>query len=179
MRIHPGEPPPLRPRAPRPRVPRRRVGDHRRLVAVAAVLIAACVATLGGMLIYAAAPLPALSALAVSTGSVRILDRHGELIAEIARGGVSRRSVKLSQVAPVMRDATLAAEDRNFYHEGAFDYGRVLKALLVDTVARRPEQGASTITQQLAKNAILSSHGGGLRHLREAMLAPHIAPRDS
>ena len=143
------------------------------------MLVAACVATLGGMLVYAAATLPDLGALAASTGTVRILDRHGELIAEITRGGISRRSVPLSRVAPIMRDATLAAEDRNFYHEGAFDYGRVLKALLVDTVARRPEQGASTITQQLAKNGILSSHGGVLRKLREAMLARQIDSRYS
>src|SRR5260370_13191945 len=102
MRIHPGEPPPLRPRAPRPRVPRRRVGDHRRLVAVAAALIAACVATLGGMLIYAAATLPDLSALAASTGSVRILDRHRELIAEIAPGGASPPPLKPSPAPPAL-----------------------------------------------------------------------------
>jgi len=75
-----------------------------------------------------------------------------------------------------MRDATLAAEDRDFYTEGAFSVGRVAKALFVDVMLRRPAQGASTITQQLVNQAFFggSKEKSAVRKLREALLANQI-----
>jgi membrane peptidoglycan carboxypeptidase len=128
------------------------------------------------MVAYAAMTLPDLSKLGEATGSIKILDRHGKLIASIGHDATSRNPVTLDNVAPIMQNATLAAEDRNFYNEGAFDVPRVAKALFVDVIARRPEQGASTITQQLAKLAFFGSNASKspLRKLREALLANEI-----
>lgn len=129
---------------------------------------------------YAAVTLPNVDDIGRRTGTIRILDRNGQTIAELGHDNVSRSDVPLDKVAKVMQQATIAAEDRNFYGEGAFDVPRILKALFVDVLARRPEQGASTITQQLAKQAFfVSSDRSFLRKLREAMLAYEIDRRYS
>ncbi len=132
---------------------------------------------LGFLTAYAALTLPDVNTLGAATGAIRVLDRNGQLIAEVGQHGGNRRTVSLKEIAPVMRDATLAAEDRNFYKEGAFDAPRILKAMLVDTLSGHPEEGASTITQQLARNALLSPHKSILRKLREALLAQQIDAR--
>ena len=137
---------------------------------------------LGGLVAYAAMTLPDINSIGARTGTVRILDRNGKEIAEFGQGsGVSRHDVTIDQISPVMRNAMIAAEDRNFYDEGAFNIPRVLKALFVDVIARRPAQGASTITQQLAKQAFFGSDASKspLRKLREALLANAIDRRYS
>ncbi len=75
-----------------------------------------------------------------------------------------------------MQQATVAAEDRNFYHEGAFNPARVVKALVDDIILRRPAEGASTITQQLAKQAFFGTDASKspLRKVREALLANQL-----
>ena len=134
---------------------------------------------LGLLTSYAAVTLPDVNTLGAMTGSVRVLDRHGELVAQIGRQGMPHLTVSLRQVAPVMQAATLAAEDRSFYSEGAFDLPRILKAMAVDIVTGSASEGASTITQQLAKNAFLNSDKTVIRKLREALLANQINARYS
>ena len=138
--------------------------------------VAAAVLLLAAMVAYAAMTLPDLNKLGEATGTIKVLDRHGQVIASIGHDAQSRTSVQLGQVAKIMQQSTLAAEDRNFYNEGAFDIPRVAKALFVDVIARRPQQGASTITQQLAKLAFFGSNASKspLRKLREALLANEI-----
>ena len=148
-----------------------------RLARLGAAGLALILALLVFLTVYAALTLPDSSRLGAATGSLRVLDRNGQLVAEIGNRGVPRRAVPLSRVSTVMQQAILAAEDRNFYREGAFDLRRIAKALAVDVLARRPEQGASTITQQLARNAFLSSDKTVLRKLREAILAGEIDSR--
>jgi membrane peptidoglycan carboxypeptidase len=130
---------------------------------------------------YAAMTLPSIDDIGRRTGTIRILDRNGQTIAELGHDNVSRTDVPLDRIAKVMQQATIAAEDRNFYKEGAFDIPRIVKALFVDVLARRPEQGASTITQQLAKQAFFIGNGGAnrsfLRKLREAMIAYELDRR--
>jgi membrane peptidoglycan carboxypeptidase len=131
---------------------------------------------LAGMVAYAAATLPDLNKMGQATGTIKILDRHGQMIASVGNDSTSRTFVPIGQIAQIQQDATLAAEDRNFLNEGAFDYPRVLKALFTDVIARRPQQGASTITQQLAKLAFFGPNAdkSPLRKLREAMIANEI-----
>ncbi|HEY6379927.1 MAG TPA: transglycosylase domain-containing protein, partial [Candidatus Dormibacteraeota bacterium] len=131
---------------------------------------------LSGLVGYAALTLPDVSAINQATGTIRILDRHGALIGEFGSDNAQRTTVTLAAISPTLRDATIATEDRNFYDEGAFNFGRVAKALFVDVIARRPSQGASTITQQLAKLAFFGSGAdrSPLRKLREALLADEI-----
>jgi len=131
------------------------------------------------MVVYAALTIPDVSAIGRATGTIRIYDRSHTLITEIGHDDVSRTSVTLDKVAPILQKATVSAEDRQFYSEGAFNFGRVAKALFVDVIARRPEQGASTITQQLAKLAFFGANAdkSPLRKLREALLANEVDRR--
>ena len=142
-------------------------------------VVAFILGVIGLLTAYAAVTLPDVNALGSMTGSIRILDRDGRPIAQIGQQGAPHLTVSLDQISPVMQAATLAAEDRTFYQEGAFDVPRLLKALLVDLVTASPSQGASTITQQLAKNAFLNSDKTAMRKLREALLAQQINARYS
>ena len=89
---------------------------------------------------------------------------------------MNRHDVTIDQIAPILQQATVAAEDRNFYNEGALNPARVLKALVDDIILRRPAEGASTITQQLAKQAFFGTDASKspLRKVREALLANQL-----
>src|SRR6202011_1451641 len=88
--------------------------------------------------------------------------------------------VKLSLISPLLVNATIAVEDKHFYQHHGVDWGRVIKAGIIDVIARRPSQGASTITEQLAKIAILQSPKKTiLRKLREAMVATALESKYS
>jgi penicillin-binding protein 1A len=135
------------------------------------------VAILGGLILYAALTLPDVDAIGAATGTIRILDRNGDLLGEFGDNGEQRADVPLQQIAPIMQEAIVAAEDRNFYSEGAFDPARILQALVVDVILHSPAQGASTITEQVAKEAF---YGQGadksvLLKVREALLAQELA----
>ncbi|HEX3604490.1 MAG TPA: transglycosylase domain-containing protein [Candidatus Dormibacteraeota bacterium] len=160
----------------------RRIPPRWRLgIRIALGLVAAQCLLLGGLVAYAALTTPDVSAIGRATGTIRIYDRHHTLITETGHDDVSRTSVPLAKVAPILQKATVAAEDRQFYQEGAFNFGRIAKALFVDVIARRPSQGASTITQQLAKLAFFGPNAdkSPLRKLREALLANAIDRRFS
>jgi membrane peptidoglycan carboxypeptidase len=131
-----------------------------------------------GTLAIAAATLPDPSKLDLAAGTVLIKDRNGTDIEERNAQGARVSPVKLAQISPTLRKATIAVEDKNFYQHGGIDWARVIKAGIVDTIARRPEQGASTITEQLAKIAVLESPKKSiLVKLREAMLATSLESR--
>ncbi|MFN2464105.1 MAG: transglycosylase domain-containing protein [Candidatus Dormibacteria bacterium] len=119
--------------------------------------------------------LPDLKQINAATGTVTFADRHGTVLARTGRGNQRVTPVKLDEVAPVMQQATVAAEDRNFWHEGSLDLRALFRAVVVDTISRRPDQGASTITQQLAKLAFLNPHKTARRKVQEAMLAQKLS----
>ena len=66
----------------------------------------------------------------------------------------NRTDVPLSAIAPVMRDAIVAAEDARFYAHGAVDLRGVVRALVADTGSGSAEQGASTLTMQYVRNVL-------------------------
>ncbi len=76
----------------------------------------------------------------------------------------------LDDISPNLINATLAIEDKNFYHHSGFDYPRILKSLYVNITNRKTLQGASTITQQLAKNLFLDFDKTWKRKIKEAWL---------
>ena len=136
---------------------------------------------IGGLVVYAALTLPDINSIGQKTGTIKILDSHGTLIAEVGHDSVARNDVTIDQIAPILQKATIAAEDRNFYTEGAFNPARILKALVDDIILRRPAEGASTITQQLAKQAFFGTTAdkSPLRKVRELLLANQIDSRYS
>jgi membrane peptidoglycan carboxypeptidase len=153
----------------------------KRVIAVGGGLLALCIVLIGGLVVYAALTLPDINSIGQKTGTIKILDSHGTLIAEVGHDSVARNDVSIDQIAPILQKATIAAEDRNFYSEGAFNPARILKALVDDIILRRPAEGASTITQQLAKQAFFGTTAdkSPLRKVRELLLANQIDSRYS
>ena len=141
-----------------------------------AVFLAVLLIVLPGVL-YVWAGLPSTSNLSTARLplSTRIYDRTGTiLLAEIHQGSERRHIVRLNQVAPAMRQATVAVEDRTFYQHGGLNLLRTGQAGLEDLLHLRFNQGGSTITQQLVKNVYLSGDRSVLRKLDEAILAVEI-----
>jgi monofunctional biosynthetic peptidoglycan transglycosylase len=83
---------------------------------------------------------------------------------------VDRRWVPYARIAPSLKVAVLVAEDVNFFSHDGFDRGEIRKALGQAIEDHELPRGASTITQQLAKNLWLSPSRDPLRKAREAIL---------
>lgn len=102
----------------------------------------------------------------------RVFDQHGVQIAEFFRE--RRTVVPIEEIPEVMRQAMVSAEDGNFYAHDGLDYLGILRALLVDLKEMRLAQGASTITQQVIKNMVLSPERSFARKIKEAILARRL-----
>ena len=83
-------------------------------------------------------------------GSVRYYDRTGQTLLWEDYDAVKRVPVTDSQITQVMKDATIAIEDRDFYKHGGFDTKGIMRAVYNNAVGGST-QGGSTITQQLVK----------------------------
>ncbi|MFJ7731274.1 transglycosylase domain-containing protein [Lysinibacillus sp. NPDC097231] len=79
--------------------------------------------------------------------------------------------VSLDEMSPYLKQAVVAVEDKDFYKHGGFDFSRIAGALLIDLKAGGKVQGASTITQQYARNLYLSHEKSWTRKLNEALYA--------
>ena len=84
--------------------------------------------------------------------------------------GNSDNWVKLDQISPYLIDATISAEDKHFFHHLGFDYLRIGKAMINNIKSHDTVQGASTITQQYAKNLFLDFGKTWSRKLQEAWI---------
>lgn len=71
------------------------------------------------------------------------------------QGNGTSKHVKLNEISKYVIDATLIIEDKDFYSHHGFDILRIMKAMYVNIISRDYKQGASTITQQYAKNLYL------------------------
>ena len=111
-----------------------------------------------------------LSALAQTSS---MYDAQGELMSEL-RGAENRSVVPLDEIPLHTRQAFLAAEDLRFYEHQGIDVYRILGALRSNLKNRSLAEGASTITQQLAKLTHLSSEKTIRRKLEEINLAFQI-----
>ncbi|MCC7547549.1 MAG: penicillin-binding protein 1A [Burkholderiales bacterium] len=130
----------------------------------------------GMMLVgYAAAIVyPTLPSLEVLTSynpkvPLRIYSADGHLIGEF--GEERRALVRIEDVPENLRRAILAAEDERFYEHGGVDYIGVLRAAVRNFTSGSAQQGASTITMQVARNFFLSSEKTFTRKFNEALLA--------
>lgn len=79
--------------------------------------------------------------------------------------------ISLDRISPYVLEATLALEDKNFYNHFGFDYLRIVKAMGVNLVNQDKVQGASTITQQYARNLFLNFDKTWNRKIDEALMA--------
>jgi penicillin-binding protein 1A len=128
-------------------------------------------ALLGGLVLALLYPtLPSLETLTDYQPKIplRVVSAEGELLGEF---GEERRSVvKIQDVPDVMKKAILAAEDERFYQHGGVDYLSVLRAAWAN-LSSGSQQGAGTITMQVARNFFLTREKTITRKLREVLLA--------
>jgi len=123
-----------------------------------------------GFFFYLIKDLPSPTKLSSSPfpASTLILDRHGQTLYEIY-ANKNRMPVKLADLPDYIKWATIASEDKNFYHHHGFDFKGILRAFY-NTVFHRSLQGGSTLTQQLVKNTLLGPQRTLRRKIREAIL---------
>jgi penicillin-binding protein 1A len=100
-----------------------------------------------------------------------VYDRGGQKILAVLRGSESRVLVESSQIAPVMKHAIVAIEDRRFFDHRGVDIRAIARAFWADVRQKDFVQGGSTITQQFIKNALIEDDRSIGRKLKEAALA--------
>lgn len=105
--------------------------------------------------------------------SSQLVDRNGQLISYF-HTGVNRRAVSLSEMSPYVVQATLAIEDKRFYSHFGFDLKGLARAVLVNMSTLSAKQGASTLTQQLARNLYLTHEKTFERKIKEAMYTTQL-----
>lgn len=101
-----------------------------------------------------------------------VLDVDGKIYSRLA--GANRLKVSLSEVSPLFIAAVLAREDTRFYQHGGIDWRGILRALAHDILSHSAKEGASSITQQLARNSLPLGGRTMSRKLLEAMVALRI-----
>lgn len=102
----------------------------------------------------------------------KIFDTTGKLIQEYSIE--KRKVVPLSKVPPELIDAILSIEDKDFYHHFGISIKRIIMAAFIDIKAGRKVEGASTLTQQLARVLFLTPKKTFSRKIKEALLALEI-----
>ncbi|OGY26379.1 MAG: hypothetical protein A2Z24_01185 [Candidatus Woykebacteria bacterium RBG_16_44_10] len=107
--------------------------------------------------------------------STKIYDRNGALLYNVY-GEQNRTLVKLDKIPEDLQNATIAIEDKNFYKHKGFDFFGLARAVR-DALFQKRVTGASTLTQQLVKNALLSPERTLTRKVKEFILSIQIERR--
>jgi len=98
-----------------------------------------------------------------------------QLVTNLSNQGREKRlMVHYSDLPPALVHAIVSAEDKHFFRHSGFDVPRIGKAMYVDVRQRRKEQGASTISMQLARNLWLARDKNWKRKMREALITFHL-----
>lgn len=110
-------------------------------------------------------------------GSIQYYDRTGKVLLWTDYNAINRVPVSGNQMSPYIRNATVAIEDKYFYHEGAIDFGGILRSAAHDLLHPNAGlEGGSTITQQLVKlNEGWTGNVTIFRKIKEVFLAYDLA----
>jgi len=141
------------------------------------VLVSALVGSTAGLLLVYTTDLPQVEALEAYRPSsiTELFDDQGRVIGSFA---LQRRVVaSYDDFAPVLRDALVSIEDKDFYRHSGINFFRIAGAAYRDVESGGKVQGASTLTMQLARNLFLSPDRSFHRKVQEAMLAVQIERR--
>ena len=141
------------------------------LVGVAAGLCVVGALVLAFMLAMAYPNLPALDSLTDYRPKIplRIFSADNVLLGEF--GEERRNLMRIKDIPEIMKKAVLAIEDDRFYEHGGVDYVGIVRAAVHNATGGGARQGASTITQQVARNFFLSSEQTLKRKIYEILLA--------
>lgn len=137
------------------------------------MLVLFATGTIAGMVAAYARNLPDISRMAdyQPASTTRIFARDGTQLASVYKE--NRVWVRIDRIPVVVRDAFIANEDHNFYYHHGVDVGGIMRATFAD-LTHQQLQGASTITQQLARRLFLTDQVSLARKVQEALLAIEI-----
>jgi penicillin-binding protein 1A len=158
------------------RRPRLRWG--RLVLAIALFVVVGVVGLAAGTIVAVSHNLPNIDAMKpVQLGQDTVIyDSSGHRIAEL-HGAVNRLIVSSSEIPEVMKNATVAIEDKRFYQHHGVDFAGIARAFIDDVRAGHIVSGASTLTEQYVKNAYLGDDVTISRKVREAVLAWELEDR--
>jgi len=105
--------------------------------------------------------------------NLKMYDSKGMIVGQMTDQGL-HTTVPLNQVSPLLQEATIATEDRNFWSNPGVDILGIIRAALDDLRSGRIVEGGSTITQQLIKNLIVGNESTIVRKLEEVVLTPQV-----
>ncbi len=131
---------------------------------------------LGLYVAYLASQLPDPSVLSIRrvNESTKIYDRTGKIVLYDVHGEERRTIIAWEQIPENIKNATLAAEDNDFYNHSGIDIKGIMRAVYRDILSLSASEGGSTITQQLVKKALVGENKTIPRKIKEAILAIKI-----
>jgi penicillin-binding protein 1A len=148
----------------------------RRLLILAAVGVVLLALVIGGAYFYYSQNLPSAEALRTyslpQVTKVRCAD--GTVCAEFFMPQGRRTVVNIDKLPPHVRNAFLAAEDADFYKHPGLDFFGMTRAAVKNLIPGSRKSGASTITQQVVKNMLLTPERSLSRKIREWILTPRV-----
>jgi penicillin-binding protein 1A len=165
---------------------RHRIHDwpwRRILAATAATILAIAIVpplrravslAIGDVVLFAAAPFaPKIADFSQLPTSTRLTAADGSVIGDIGSGGLKdTKPIALRDVPPRVRNAVMAAEDKDFYHHGGVDPAAVTRAAF--ETLRGHTEGGSTITQQVAKINYTAGEHTVFRKIKELLYASRL-----
>ncbi len=139
------------------------------------LLVVGFLLLLFGSVIYFATQVPSPDILTSRfvAQATKIYDRNGELLYDIYEGQ-NRTPIKLTDIPDSVKKSTIAIEDKDFYKHSGFSISGILRSVFNLAIHRKIEGGGSTLTQQLVKNALLSSETSVIRKLKELILSIQV-----
>jgi penicillin-binding protein 1A len=151
---------------------RRRIRKLRLLVLTLALFILALSSFTFGLVTAIAGEIPKLDpSKQWRQANTKIYDSTGKKVLAILRGNENRVLVDYEDIAPVMKQAIVAIEDRRYFEHRGVDLRAIGRAVWADIGKKSVVQGGSTITQQFIKNTYVRNQRSIARKLREAALA--------
>ena len=111
--------------------------------------------------------------------STKIYDRTEKIVLYEIFADERRSLIDLEDIPQNLINATLMAEDQDFFTHSGFDLKGIFRAIIVDVLRGGKVQGASTLTQQFIKNAILSPKKTYTRKIKEIILAYRLEQKFS
>jgi penicillin-binding protein 1A len=144
------------------------------VLSIIGIVISVMIGTIAGTIWFYSDTLPPTSELrnfTMRSGS-EVYDRNGNMVYLFAFE--KRKLVSLKELPPYLVDALIVTEDKNFYQHFGIDIMGNIRALAIDIMRMDFSQGASTITQQMARNMFLTLDKRISRKMKEILLAVRI-----
>jgi penicillin-binding protein 1A len=151
---------------------RRRVRKRRLAALILVLVVLSFLSFTFGLVRAVASEIPSLDPAAQRADiDTVVYASNGRSVLAVLRGDESRVLVETEDIAPIMRQAIVAVEDKRFFDHDGIDVRGVARALWADVRSQSIVEGGSTITQQFVKNAYIRNERTLARKVREAALA--------